>query len=95
MAIERISCFSLSLLRLHFVCRLPSLSRSFLHVHTHSPFACRISPWHHITMHPDPAVPTVVTMVVEIPRKSTKKNEISTVTPFNPIIHDQHNGKFR
>ena len=45
-----------------------------------------VSPWHDIPLHAGPA--SSWNMVVEIPRGTRAKMEVSTDTPLNPILQD-------
>ncbi|KAJ1557808.1 Inorganic pyrophosphatase [Nowakowskiella sp. JEL0078] len=54
-----------------------------------------ISPFHDIPLHPVPADKSIVNFVVEIPRWTNAKLEISKDEPFNPIKQDVKKGKLR
>jgi inorganic pyrophosphatase len=53
-----------------------------------------VSPFHDIPLYANPDK-TILNMVVEIPRWSNAKMEISKDLPFNPIIQDTKKGKLR
>ena len=52
----------------------------------------QISPWHDVPLKNDDGT---LNMLVEIPKWSRKKFEISTSEPFNPIKQDVKNGLLR
>ena len=54
-----------------------------------------ISPWHSIPMKSPGSPPDVFNMVLEIPRMTKAKMEISTTLPNNPIVQDKKKGKLR
>lgn len=54
-----------------------------------------LSPFHDIPIYPNESDTSIVNMIVEIPKNTRKKMEISKELPHNPIVYDKKNGKIR